>query len=469
MTRKRHGKSQADRECESWSDELKSHEHLKRRQIHDDLLKGPPARMDQSKISHQERMFDPLLQRFRNPEVEYQHQTMENRELVKYLNRALDVDIMRNGNNNIVSMESRTAPLEKKVETRSCDVADVNTMAMPQTMVDYNIISNLSTEHHHWAKPEDRPRCVQRDPRIRKIQASQLRDFNIVSNRYLTNHEEKMSRDVMLNSLEVAYKYAHGKHVFDPIMQKFNSAEHEERQHLCDDAREVEVAMRKDAVEPPTNAGRVTKYYDMITHMVNDDGAPGLQLLDTLEKQRKSRYSARHAFDHEKRLREVQMEDGSANQRHDFVAHERWEETTKRGYNVVTNRPYGDGPRFEKLYEPFTVPRLTTWEKVEQDRSGLTPPPSGGSRGNSGQRTSEQTPRAYLPPKLQSTPRESAAGTPRTRATPRTLSEAGNASLGSARGRPPLLAMSGKPVSAPPPPPPLPGSPVGSVYSQPKM
>merc|ERR1719163_94990 len=105
-----------------------------------------------------------------------------------------------------MSRESRTAPLEKKVETRSLDV-DANSMSMPTTMIDYNIISNLPNDKHHWAKPEDRPRCVERAPRVRKVQACQLRDFNVVTNRYLADHEEKAARDAKLNALESTQKY----------------------------------------------------------------------------------------------------------------------------------------------------------------------------------------------------------------------------------------------------------------------
>jgi len=296
--------------------------------------------------------------------------------------------------------------------------------------------------------------------------------------------------------------------------------------------------MRKQAVEPPTLSGRVTKHYDMITHTADDEGALNLELSDTLERQRKSRFQLRHVVDNMQRMKDVQMEDIATNQRHENVAHERWEEVTSRGHNIITNRAFGDGPKFQKLYEPFTVPRLTTWETVEQDRSGLTPPQSGGSRGGNLGATPERSDRASasaprrgslrdggshrsdrgnaptppgggsdggaaqhsdrglgsslrggahtdmasqrsrnasdvtaLPGDVAAprSARQSGETAARRRPTPRTLSEAGSASLGSARGRPPPLSMSGKMVSQPPPPPPIPGSPVGSVYSRPKM
>lgn len=397
---------------------------------------------------------------------------------------------------------------------------------MPTSMIDYNIISLLPTDQHHWAKPEERPRAVQRSPKVRTVQAAQLRDFNVVNNEYHQDHKAKTDRDVKLTRLEVTHKY-NQQNFFDPVMQKYNERDVEERARCCDDAREAEVCMRGEMNKPSFYASRVSAHYDLVTHQADAEGALNLERLDASAELRKSGYKARYISEHQRRMADIMFEDLEANQRHDFVAHERWEETKTRGYNIVTNRAFGNGPKFEKAYEPFTIPRVTTWEKVLQDRSGLTPPasPRIDSKGNSGSvavpalgSTSAtavsvlesaaaaaagpgpgapcaadlpKVPSAVATPRgsvsgtgsagvvrsaRATTPRGSAAGTPRSRATPRTLSEAGSATLGSTRGRPPLLGMSGKapeatmlPTSLAPPPPPIPGSPVGSVYSRPKV
>jgi hypothetical protein len=458
----------------SWSEGLKSHEHEKRRFIHGDFLKAAPPRLRQGDILMAERAFNPLSQRWLDDDKEAKQRDFEKQEQRKFLNRARDMQIMRNGNTHIISMERRTAPLEKKKEGSHPIInSDVNTMSMPSTMVDYNIVSNLPHEIHHWAKPEERPLCAQRNPSVRKVQACQLRDFNIVTNRYKENHEDKAGRDARLNALESTHKYRE-KCCFDPVSQSYNEKEFEERARCCDDAREVEVCLRQLAVLPPTNRIRLTAHYDMITHQADEEGAQSLQLYDALEHQRKSRYKARHVDEHTQKMRNVTMEDVGANQRHEQVAHERWLESTGRGYNLVTNRVYGDGPKFEKVYEPFTTPNKTLWEMVEENRSGLTPPASARSMRAEKPAPSDQgskSARETLPRNsADATPARSTIGTPRTKEAPaplKALSQAGSAALNSSRSRPPLLAPSGR-EGAPPPPPPIPGSPVGSVYSQPK-
>lgn len=463
-------------EAPSWTAELQTHERDKRRFVDEGFLKGPTVRMDQKQIKQQERLYDPLLQRFRDDATEARQREFEERERVKHLNVAHDLQLMRERPAHIITHVSRTEPIETKTVTRSIDMADANTMSMPTTCLDYHIITNLPMDVHHFGPPEERPRCVERNPKGRKVQAAQLRDFNIVSNRYTTANEEKTARDFKLNALE-----AHQKHRelcrFHPIMQKYTEGEVEDRHRTCDDAREVEVRMRREACEPPSYNGRPSAHYDMVTHRADDEGTMNLKLLDTLESQRKSRYKGRHVEEHRHKMNDVVFEDIATNQRHDFVAHERWEETTRRGFDIINNKAYGHGHKFQKLHEPFTVPSLTPWEMAQEDRSGLTPPASSAGPGGSANSSAPSAPVARAPPRpARGTPRGTPRGgstsaTPREKATPRTLSEAGSASLGSARGRPPLLAMSGKPVlsASAPPPPPVPGSPVGSVYSRPKL
>jgi hypothetical protein len=305
---------------------------------------------------------------------------------------------------------------------------------------------------------------------VRKKQGAQLRDFNIVSNRYLTDHEEKLGRDETLSTLR-ATELHRQRNRFDPVTQRYNEKDVEERHHCCDDAREVEVRMRAERNKPQCYSGRHTEHFDMVTHRADDEGTYQLKLLDTLEGNRKSRYTYRYMDEERHRRADIEFEDAEAQQRNEQKAHERFEETAKRGYDIVTNRAYGNGPHLQKLHQPYTVPNLSTWEIVEQNRSGLTPVVTPRGLERKGAKTQSITTQevlesARLSRSHDSTQRSGGKRTPRMQSTPRgVLSEAGSASIASARGgRPPLLAMSG-----PPPPPAIPGSPVGSVYSRPRL
>jgi hypothetical protein len=461
----------------------------------------------------QERKYDPLLQRWRDDALEAKQAAFEEKERVAYLNRALDVQILREHPHHVTSHESRIEPLVNKAHTGPTDILDPTSFSMPQTCVDYNIISNLSLEVHHPCKPEVRPRAHERDPKVRKKQAAQLRDFNVVNNRYLVDHEAKSSRDAKLNALLATEKYRE-RNRFDPLAQKYNERDVEERHRCCDDAREVEIRLRAEKKQPQCYRERVSEHYDMITHRADDQGTLQLKLLDTIEQQRKSRYKHKYIDEDARKRYNFEFEDTDARQRNERCGHERWEEITRRGYDIVNNRAYGNGPHLQKLHEPHTTPRLTTWEMVELNRSGTTPcaTPRVSDKNDTRKplittpevlqvfdkddarkpmistqevlesaridRSHDATPSSERrTPRKQSTPRVlSDAGSAsiaiaRSRNTPRVLSDAGSTSIASARGRPPLIASSEKvtQASGPPPPPAIPGSPVGSVYSKPKL
>ena len=60
------------------------------------------------------------------------------------------------------------------------------------TNTDYNILSNIEMKQHHFAAPENRPGASEPEPRKgKKCLADGLREYNIVTNRYLELNEVK--------------------------------------------------------------------------------------------------------------------------------------------------------------------------------------------------------------------------------------------------------------------------------------
>lgn len=67
------------------------------------------------------------------------------------------------------------------------------------TNADYNIISNISLQQHHFDAPDKRPQPDETAKGGGKaVRANGLRDYNIVTNRYLELHDlkEKTNEDI---------------------------------------------------------------------------------------------------------------------------------------------------------------------------------------------------------------------------------------------------------------------------------
>mmetsp|Transcript_46882 Transcript_46882/g.101829 ORF Transcript_46882/g.101829 Transcript_46882/m.101829 type:complete len:440 (-) Transcript_46882:83-1402(-) len=419
--------------CEpTWAEELQAYERQKRYTVSEELCRGPPARIDTKDAHLRERKFDPLLQRLRGEEAEQKQLAFEQAERIKHLNRARDIHILREQPFCIVTHESKLEPIggEPKLELT---FADPNTTAIPTSTADYNIISTLPSDVHHWAPPHARPVPQQRSPRRRmEVPAFEVKDFNIITNKYLSHHPSKSMTESTLNALDATKKFRQ-RNRFDPVLQRFTDAQEEERGRVCDDARTVEATLRAEEHLPPAVRDRPTAFYCPVTHQVHDSEM--LKCIDEAEKGRKVRYRTRAEHDKKCRLKDIEFEELAARQAPELVAHERFEETTRRGYDILTNREYGNGPDKQPYRKPFTTPRQTAWEKILADQDA--------ERQIGAQAPLASARRSGRPP----------ASTPRSQ----TLAGAGHG-----------LTLK-LPASSAPPAPSIPCSDTGSVYSRPKV
>lgn len=79
----------------SWGDALRAYEWSKRHVIHPDQLKGPAIRIGNGQMKEQERVFDPILQKFRDYSKENGQREIEHRARIQHLNRAKDIQLLR--------------------------------------------------------------------------------------------------------------------------------------------------------------------------------------------------------------------------------------------------------------------------------------------------------------------------------------------------------------------------------------
>mmetsp|Transcript_20839 Transcript_20839/g.38014 ORF Transcript_20839/g.38014 Transcript_20839/m.38014 type:complete len:411 (+) Transcript_20839:56-1288(+) len=397
----------------SWAEDIKQYERERRHDVHPGLLAGPPANLDAAATARAERAFDPVTQRFRSSQREKAQQDFEEKERVVHLNRALDVQLLRQHPNSIINHGAT-----QKLPT---------TRTVPSKAADYNIVSNLPSEVHHWAAPSDRPQCAERGvQRQRKVPAVLIKDFDIVTNRYKASHEEKAERDRQLLLLEAAAKYR-ARSRFNPISQILREPRHEANLRAWEDAQVAATIFGAQQQKPPGLKLRPSELYDMVS--LEEKEPETLSLLDQAEESRKARFRDRHKLDVAIREHGQQFEELNTLSKLEQIAYERFAETARRGYNIVTNNEFGEGPKRQQLRGPphTKPPAPTPWELVERDRSGQL------------------------------------CASARAASTPRRLADTGESALRTARRGTPFHQSGCHPAA----PEVLPGSVAGSVYSQP--
>jgi len=282
----------------SWAHEVKTYEMEKRRVLDEGFLRPPAMQITAGRMKSQERVFDPLLQRYRNNETELKQRVSEEHERVNHLNRAYDIQTLREQPHHILHHCSKfdsIAPGQDPVRQPNRLRKSVGKTTEPDTHQDFNIVSNIAYDDHHWNRPDQRPRCIERTGHQRKIHASRIRDFNVVSNRYPKNHEARVANEASLATQEAAHKF-YTTRKFDPLTQVFNDPRDEENSKHCDDAREVEVHTRAVNMIPPSYKGRHTAFYDAVSNEVHDPQM--VQYLEKMSDERKDRYKNRYIVEH---------------------------------------------------------------------------------------------------------------------------------------------------------------------------
>jgi len=420
----------------SWAHEMKTYEMEKRRVLDEGFLRPPGMKMTAGQMKSQERVFDPLLQRYRDNGTEYKQRVMEETERIGHLNRARDIQAIREQPHHILHHESKFDAIAPGQDpTRQPDRLRKNpgVSGVPDSQQDFNIISNLNHDVHHWNRPEERPRAAEREGKQRKIHANRIRDFNIVSNRYPIDHEVRLSTEKRMATLEGCHKYLQSNK-FDPVTQQFNDPKEAENAKHADDAREVEVALRSDNQIPPSYKGRHTQFYDAISNEVHDPGM--VRHLETMASERKDRYRNRYIVEHNFHAQDIKGDHLKEARRLNKCAPERFMEHD-RGYDVVTNKRFGNGAKEQVHYaDGYPKPRKTPWEEIEHGhaingRSASTPslPSMAAAEQRSVQAVSSSAPARVSSGAVGAS--NSGAASQRSAATQRsqTLSEAGAAQL----------------------------------------
>jgi hypothetical protein len=344
----------------------------KRRVLDEGFLRDRQMKIASGQMKTQERVFDPLLQRYRSNETEYNQRVAEETERINHLNRAMDIQVLREQPHHIIHHQSKFDALAPGADpTRQPDRQrlHVGKGGVPASQQDYNILSNLPYDVHHWSRPEARPRCTEQHGKQRMVQASKVRDFNIVNGRYHDDDVGRKRRDQEYALKEATQKFMKSNR-FDPLVQQFNDPRDEENAKHCDDAREVEVSLRAEAAQPVSYTGRPTQFFDLLNNKVHNKEM--VKHIDDLERERKDRYKNRYIVEHNFHAQDVKGGHITEARKLNKVAPERFLEQ-ERGYCILSNESYGHTAKEKKIQAPYPQPRKSPWEEVMHGRSASTP------------------------------------------------------------------------------------------------
>eukprot|EP00441_Pelagodinium_beii_P026940 CAMPEP_0197653928 /NCGR_PEP_ID=MMETSP1338-20131121/37767_1 /TAXON_ID=43686 ORGANISM="Pelagodinium beii, Strain RCC1491" /NCGR_SAMPLE_ID=MMETSP1338 /ASSEMBLY_ACC=CAM_ASM_000754 /LENGTH=456 /DNA_ID=CAMNT_0043229229 /DNA_START=87 /DNA_END=1453 /DNA_ORIENTATION=+ len=344
-----------------WAAQMQEYEREKRYHIDPALLKGPTVGFAKGVIATKERAYNPLLGRFLDEKREVENRHLQKEVEMGHLNRARDIQLRREAAFDLVTHEKKFEAIQSSNDFMPPGGVKGSSRSYPDSTVDFNIVSNLPFDQHHPAHPAQRPAVAHRVPKKRQVPAMLYKDFNILTNRYIYDHEGKTERDRQLELLDAADKHRN-VNFFHPIKQKFCDDRMEQRVTACEDAYTTEVKLRGEEAQPLTHRGSVTASYDMVTHEVKDPEL--MHYIVAAEEGRNERYKTRHAFEDKTRMESRKQEDAAIQATIAKTSHERFEETARRGFDIITGQQFGNGRKDKQLHTPRTKPKDTALQQV---------------------------------------------------------------------------------------------------------
>ena len=207
--------------------------------------RNPPVRyFTKLYINSEDRIFNPITQKFTNKLREENLRQNEKNDLINSIAKGYDNEINESQYFNIINWQDKLKGFEN----------DINYPKSPRVRrkkyfnilsKNYNILSNIDINSHHFDKPENRPKIFldntknsfdfnDKSMKRNKIIITRgLKDYNILSNEYYENTNEKKNIDLEINLLNSAKKFYKSRLV-NPITGIYYDEEKEKEKNIQD-------------------------------------------------------------------------------------------------------------------------------------------------------------------------------------------------------------------------------------------
>jgi len=364
-------------EPQSWGEAIQQYSRAKTQRPRPDSEYAKPERVTRYEKSRQEVEYHPILQTFADSSRQQHSVAREETSRVSQLNKAKDRQIRYEAPFDILTFADKREPLPKPTPAEAqAMIAPFNPHAEQPTFrhpldscYQYNIVSNQPLNKHHYTAPELRPNVSEEvnttKPRLQHM-AALPRDFNILSNRYVEKHDEKVKLEWEIQRRSAAVKYWE-THDFEPLLGHYLQPDKEAAYQGAIDDELSRQPMKSFNRLPPSLQKGEGFVYDITTHQVKNDGLYSKEV----EKQMAKLGRDAQTWERNEKMRNAGLEkqmlaDTRAINR---SSHTRYVDTFRHGFNIVDHRDYRDPQTY--LPPPRTRPEPTLWQAVGPNR----PPP----------------------------------------------------------------------------------------------
>ena len=204
-----------------------------------------------------------------------------------------------------------------------------------------------------------------------KVTTTGLRDYNIINNKYMELHEEKIHVDKEVERLHAAKKYWE-THNFDAVTGELYDKEKEKDFQA---KREVDDKNHGNDwhYKLPKSWQEEGGLYNPINCNIEagEGQAEKLYQKDLKEKNLRKRYELRYDIERRIHKEALSEEDRTALNGLNKINYERFTQEANRGFDIMTNIKINDkkDPESKQTFQPRVIQPTGLWNKVQQGSS----------------------------------------------------------------------------------------------------
>ena len=343
---------------EEWEKNIKDYEYNKKNVIDWSKIKKPEL-ITAEKVKEIDIYFNPILQKYNNISLNSKMVKKEKDEIINSIITSRDYQLSKEQTYNIINLEDKLKGFEKYPNyPKQKDIIKSRKKIIYHPK-NFNILSNIPLDIHHYDKPENRPKITSKSesPNFKTLPNIPFyKDYDIISNRYKFFNEEKNIVDKAINKIHTA-KLFFKKNDYNPIKGSYFNNEKEKEFQKKRLQTQLTWGKEKFKNMPKCAKGKSDVYNLITTHVV--DPIEMNRILKE-EKDRIQRYGIRYQLEKFYRNRNFSQDFQDEMRNNNKVSFERFKIEDQRQYNILNlkDKPY------KEHCKNVTKGYQTVWETI---------------------------------------------------------------------------------------------------------
>jgi hypothetical protein len=204
---------------DNWKNSVKEYEHSKK-----NLEWGynpRPEVMTHKIVKARENIFNPISQKYYDEGHNKVLKQAEKEKLIDTVAKNYDRTLRNEQTYNLINLKDKLKGFETHPDYPAYKT-DNRKIKLETSKANYNIVSNITLDKHHYLAPDQRPEVREEvlENNLGKFGKVIPRDYDVITNKYRNNHEEKLKADFEISRLNAAKNYWK-THDYDFIQGKY--------------------------------------------------------------------------------------------------------------------------------------------------------------------------------------------------------------------------------------------------------